>query len=115
MKFGTPHLPPNFQIKSVFFNFPDKITSYTDYVHSLERLTAFVSRREISSAEELEEEDESSRCASVSRMNNALFHPRLHFECPEAMEGRFVYLKAEGLKERWRSQFNLVLCEVMVY
>ncbi len=51
----------------------------------------------------------------MSRMNNALFHPRLHFECPEAMEGRFVYLKAEGLKERWRSQFNLVLCEVMVY
>jgi len=51
----------------------------------------------------------------VTRSNNALFNPRLHFDCPEPMKGRYVYVKATGVANRWRKLFTVVLCEVMVY
>ncbi len=57
----------------------------------------------------------SSKCASISRLNNALFNPRIHFECPEVKKGRYVYVKAAGVEDRWRSIFSVVLCEIMVY
>jgi hypothetical protein len=31
------------------------------------------------------------------------------------MKGRYVYIKAYGVPNRWRRLFNVVLCEVMVY
>ena len=54
-------------------------------------------------------------CGSISRMNNALFNPRIHFECPTVKRGRYVYVKASGVEDRWRSIFSVVLCEIMVY
>lgn len=78
--------------------FVDKITSYTDYVHSLEKLTAYVSPRKLDlsgmkngTADVDEGLMGADKCATVSRLNNALFHPRIHFECPEAISGRYVY------------------------
>ena len=59
--------------------------------------------------------DTGHKCATISRLNNALFNPRLHFECPEVRKGRYVYVKASGVKDRWRKLFTVVLCEVMVY
>ena len=28
---------------------------------------------------------------------------------------RYVYIKATGVEDRWRSIFSVVLCEIMVY
>ena len=28
---------------------------------------------------------------------------------------RYVYVKASGVEDRWRSIFSVVLCEIMVY
>ena len=55
------------------------------------------------------------KCAAVTRLNNALFNPRLHFDCPEPRNGRYLYIKATGVPNRWRRIFTVVLCEVMVY
>ena len=57
----------------------------------------------------------SDKCAAVTRLNNALFNPRLHFDCPEPLNGRYLYIKATGVPNRWRRIFTVVLCEVMVY
>ena len=38
----------------------------------------------------------SDKCAAVTRLNNALFNPRLHFDCPEPLNGRYLYIKATG-------------------
>ena len=57
----------------------------------------------------------SNKCAAVTRLNNALFNPRLHFDCPEPLNGRYLYIKATGVPNRWRRIFTVVLCEVMVY
>ena len=117
----------------------DKITSYTDYVHNLDKLTVYVTSHRIDDDTEDDNEvddddDDRSRkhrssatgdsgghlgsdtkCASISRRNNALFNPRVHFECPEARRGRYVYVKATGVPDRWRKLFTVVLCEVEVY
>lgn len=90
----------------------DKITSYTDYVFNLEKLTVYASRKKFDNVNDLTFH---SKCESVTRMNNALYNPRLHFECPEQKKGRYLYVKATGSPNRWRKLFTVVLCEVMVY
>jgi len=92
--------------------FADKITSYADYVHSLDRLTAYVSDEPLNATSAL---GTGNKCASVSRRANALFQPRLHLECPEPRLARYVYVKATGLEDRWRNLWRLILCEIMVY
>ena len=95
-----------------FVTVSDKITSYTDYVYNLDRLTVYVS-----DVPELDYKGlaEQHKCGVVTRKNTALFNPRLHFDCPEPLKGRYVYVKATGVSNRWRKLFNVVLCEVMVY
>ena len=95
-----------------FVTVSDKITSYTDYVYNLDRLTVYVS-----DVPELDYKGlaEQQKCGVVTRKNTALFNPRLHFDCPEPLKGRYVYVKATGVSNRWRKLFNVVLCEVMVY
>ena len=93
-------------------NISDKITSYTDYVYNLDRLSVYVSN-----TPQLDYAGLSSqkKCGVITRKNTALFNPRLHFDCPEPLKGRYVYVKATGVPNRWRKLFNVVLCEVMVY
>ena len=91
----------------------DKITAYTDYVHNLDKLSVYVADRPKLDGGALV--NETSKCGTITRMNTALFNPRLHFDCPEPLEGRFVYVKATGVPNRWKKQFTVVLCEVMVY
>ena len=90
----------------------DKITSYTDYVHNLEKLSVYVSDKPKLDAVAL---TNSTKCGSITRLNTALFNPRLHFDCPEPVKGKFVYVKATGVANRWKKHFTVVLCEVMVY
>jgi len=90
----------------------DKITAYTDYVYNLDKMTAYVTNKKRSDAADLLPSD---KCAAVTRLNNALFNPRLHFDCPEPLNGRYLYIKATGVPNRWRRIFTVVLCEVMVY
>ncbi|KAK4313613.1 hypothetical protein Pmani_015046 [Petrolisthes manimaculis] len=90
----------------------DERTLYRDYVFGLDRLTVYVERER-----RLERLTNQHRvCASVTRLNNALFsRERMHVECPQPITGRFVYIKAGGVANRWHRVFSLVLCEVMVY
>jgi len=90
----------------------DKITAYTDYVYNLDRLSVYVSDRPQLDYANLSTE---TKCGVITRKNTALFNPRLHFDCPEPVKGRYVYIKATGVPNRWRKLFNVVLCEVMVY
>lgn len=77
---------------------------------NLEKLTAYVVDRP-----RLEEIPNAFKCASVSRLHGALSRRRIHFECPDDMEGRYVYIKAAGVHNRKGRLFAAVLCEVMVY
>jgi len=90
----------------------DKITSYTDYVYNLDRLSVYVSDKKELDYVGLSTQQ---KCGVITRKNTALFNPRLHFDCPEPLSGRYVYVKATGVPNRWRKLFNVVLCEVMVY
>ena len=92
--------------------FSDKITAYTDYVYNLDRISVYVSDKPQLDYAGLSTE---TKCGVITRKNTALFNPRLHFDCPEPVKGRYVYVKATGVPNRWRKLFNLVLCEVMVY
>lgn len=92
--------------------FADSMTGYTDYVYNLDKLTIYVTANSEEDADSLHGK---AKCASVTRLNNALFNPRLHFDCPEPLRGRYLYVKATGVPNRWRRLFTVVLCEVMVY
>jgi len=54
-------------------------------------------------------------CGFVSRLNDALFKPRLHVQCKKPMKARYVYIEASGVANRHSRMFSAVLCEVMVY
>ena len=90
----------------------DKLTPYSDYVHNLDKFTVYVSDKPKLDTRALAGEP---KCGVITRQNTALFNPRLHFECPEPIQGRFVYVMATGAANRWKKLFTVVLCEVMVY
>ena len=90
----------------------DKITSYTDYVHNLDMLSVYVADKPKIEAAGL---SNVTKCGVITRTNTALFNPRLHFDCPEPIQGRFLYVKATGVPNRWKKHFTVVLCEVMAY
>jgi len=54
-------------------------------------------------------------CGSITRLNDALFKPVLHLQCSQPIRGRYVYIEAHGVANRWTRLFSAVLCEVMVY
>ncbi|XP_069674564.1 lactadherin-like isoform X2 [Periplaneta americana] len=99
----------------------DKVTSYRDYVYNLDRLTVYVANRprleafQLGTANDSESESGASKCGTITRANNALFQPRLHFECPGKIIGRYVYIKAVSVANRWSRLYSAVLCEVLVY
>ena len=106
------HISQNTKSILTFFCFSDSMTAYTDYVYNLDKLTIYVTNDPVEDADDLHGK---SKCSSVTRLNNALFNPRLHFDCPEPLQGRYLYVKASGVPNRWRRLFTVVLCEVMVY
>lgn len=95
-------------------------SSSGDYMHNLERLTIYVSVRggspSVVGKTEAEGFDtQQNTCGSLSRLNDALFRPRLHVPCGRPMKGRYVYVEAAGVTNRQGRLFGAVLCEVLVY
>jgi len=85
-------------------------------VFNLEQLTVYVSNKPRLDSPDIEKEP---KCATVTRVNNALFHPRLRFEClhsdHQGLKGRYVYIQSTPVPNRWDRLFNTILCEVYVY
>ena len=81
----------------------------------MDKLSVYVSDRPQLDYVELSTAPDVAKCGVITRKNTALFNPRLHFDCPEPIKGRYVYVKGTGVPNRWRKLFNVVLCEVMVY
>ena len=97
--------------------FTDKKPTYRDYVLNLERLTVFISNKPRLESPALESE---IKCGSVSRSNNALFHPKLRMECngggsDTAVKARYVYIMSTPVPNRWDRIFNSIFCQVYVY
>lgn len=86
-------------------------TALQDYMHNLERLTVYADSK--GGREQVDQAD--NVCGSITRLNDALFKPRLHVACSKPMTGRYVYVEAWGVANRWSRLFGAVLCEVMVY
>lgn len=84
---------------------------YRDYTHNLDKLVVYVDSR--AGTEPLDGADKT--CGFVTRLNDALFKPRLHVQCSRRLRGRYVYIEAWGVTDRWSRLYSAVLCEVMVY
>lgn len=119
----------------------DKETSYREYISNLENVTVFISNQPRQDASIITDsviaaEAEGQRkavkrqghkqqqqhnpqiqfhsCGTISRENNALFNPKIRFDCNSAI-GRYIYVKPMPIPQRWSRIFNFVLCEVFVY
>ncbi|XP_064601589.1 lactadherin-like isoform X2 [Liolophura sinensis] len=90
----------------------EDVTKYKNYQSNLDKLVVYVD-------DKLKDEDDSyasgNMCGYVSRLNNALFLPRLHISCIRPMEGRYVLVEAWGVPNSWSRLFSAVLCEVQIY
>lgn len=90
----------------------DKSTKYHDYTANLKALNIYVSNRPHVT-------DSDSRhahtCSHVTRNGSALFQQRVHLTCEQQIRGRYVYVKAYGVEDRWKKLFTAVLCEVLIY
>jgi len=84
---------------------------HRDYTRNLDKLAVYVDSE--GGVEALDSADKT--CGFVSRMNDALFKPRLHVQCTRRLHGRYVYIEAWGVANRWSRLYSAVLCEVMVY
>ena len=83
------------------------------YVANRPRLEAF--QLGASNINGSEAESNAAKCATITRANNALFQSRIHFECLGNLVGRYVYIKAVSVANRWTRLYSAVLCEVLVY
>ncbi|XP_074660599.1 lactadherin-like isoform X2 [Tubulanus polymorphus] len=84
---------------------------YRDYTYNLDRLTVYVDTKKKRPNIHIPE----NKCGFVTRLNHALFRPRLHLECVRPLKGRYVFIEAVGVAKKWNTIFSAVLCEVMVY
>jgi len=93
------------------FTLIDARTTYRDYMYNLDKLAVYVDNKGGKEPFDVQ----SNMCGFVSRLNDALFKPRLHVQCKKPMKGRYVYIEAWGVANRYSRLFSAVLCEVMVY
>ncbi|KAK2165452.1 hypothetical protein LSH36_50g07018 [Paralvinella palmiformis] len=89
----------------------DPRTTYRDYMFNLDKLAVYVDNKGGRDRIDLA----NNMCGFISRLNDALFRPKLHVQCMKPMEGRYLYIEAWGVPNRWNRLFSAVLCEVMVY
>jgi len=89
----------------------DSQTSYRDYMYNLDKLVVYVDSKGGKSQVDVAD----NMCGFISRLNDALFLPQLHIQCVKPLKGRYVYIEAWGVPNRWSRLFSAVLCEVMVY
>jgi len=83
----------------------------SSYTQNLDRLTVYVDSQ--AGSEPLDRPGKT--CGFVSRLNGALFKPRLYVQCVRPHTGRYVYVEASGVTQRRTRLFSAVLCEVLVY
>jgi len=89
----------------------DTRATYRDYMYNLDKLVVYVDNKAGREPFDLEP----NTCGFVSRLNDALFKPRLHVQCKRPMKGRYLYIEAWGVANRHSRLFSAVLCEVLVY
>ncbi|XP_018651917.1 putative dock [Schistosoma mansoni] len=82
---------------------------------NLERLSIYVESEPRHHDTKTLSRSSSSLCGFVTRINDAIFSPRLHIPCRQPLIGRYVYVEARGVRGRWSQEFAALLCEVMVY
>jgi len=123
----TLPLPPTeFYPHFVVVFHSDARLKYGDYTQNLDRLDVYIeSRHPGDDGNNYVNDNKKARlhlrdggrqlCGSITRLNRALFKPVLHLQCRRAVRGRFVYIEAHGVANRWTRLFSAVLCEVMVY
>ncbi|CAF3828649.1 unnamed protein product [Adineta steineri] len=84
---------------------------YRDYLANLDRYNVYVDQRP-----RRYRFKNANLCSFITRTDQALTSSsRLHFQCQRALRGRFVYIEADGITDRWNKLFTAVLCEVFVY
>lgn len=90
------------------------MASYQDYMYNLEKLAVYADNS--AGRDSFDQSPTStSMCGFVTRLNDALFKPRLHVQCKQPIRARYVYVEAWGVPNRFSRLFSAVLCEVMVY
>jgi len=89
----------------------DNKTSYRDYMYNLDKLVVYADNKGGKS----QFDQPANVCGSISRVNDALFKPRLHIPCHKPINARYVYIEAWGVANRHSRLFSAVLCEVMIY
>ena len=88
-----------------------RTASYQDYMHNLDKLSVYIDNKGGKEQIDLP----ANVCGHLTRLNDALFKPRLHVSCANPMKGRYVYVEAWGVANRYSRLFGAILCEVMVY
>jgi hypothetical protein len=84
---------------------------YRDYLANLDRYNVYVDHRP-----RRYRFKHTNLCSFITRTDQALTSSsRLHFQCQRPLRGRFVYIEADGVTDRWNKLFTAVLCEVFVY
>jgi len=81
------------------------------YTQNLDRLTVYVDSK--AGSESLHQPGK--MCGFVSRLNGAVFRPRLYVQCVRPLTGQHVYVEATGVAQRRTKLFSAALCEVLVY
>ena len=90
------------------------MASYRDYMYNLDKLAIYADNS--AGRDPLDQQSSSgAMCGFVTRLNDALFRPRLHVQCKQPIRARYVYVEAWGVPNRFSRLFSAVLCEVMVY
>jgi hypothetical protein len=84
---------------------------YRDYLANLDRYNVYIDHRP-----RRYRFKNANLCSFITRTDQALTSSsRLHFQCQRPLRGRFVYIEADGVTDRWNKLFTAVLCEVFVY
>ncbi|CAH8542287.1 unnamed protein product [Dicrocoelium dendriticum] len=96
---------------------PTSRLAETNKLHpeNLERLSVYVESEPRTGSAGLSSTSTSNLCGFVTRLNDAIFNPRLHIPCRQPLSGRYVYVEARGMRGLWSQEFSALLCEVMVY
>lgn len=78
-------------------------------------LTAALSKNQAQQARNNIRLNEYNLCNFVTRNNYAIFSPRIHLQCLKPLQGRYLYIQADGRNNRWSKLFSAIMCEVQVY
>jgi len=90
------------------------VMAYKDYMNDLDKLLVYVDDTGGKDAAK-DPNSTSQLCAYLSRLNDALFKPVLHFSCMRPLIGRKVLIEAWNVENSFNRLFSAVLCEVEIY